>query len=411
MSTPLEVELKQYAHNLVANHVKYEYDRQIGKWQQYINEMVDAQQEALNRHRRALEKVRELIQKEQNDAFGLAMLALSVLGGPALSWVAGKIQYTLFPKFASTVRIRTEKVMLEGPATANLKLLTTTTLDYDKVWAKVYGDLGKQVTGLGIEKGLKVATASSAVARNAVQSVAMSDETSFKTRLENAMLESARLTSDAIMSLAMSINQNSTYGVECLEKLRKENPHARMLQEPDRELENLAKTMIRNNIDERRQIWAGMWFYYGADPGSIAGVSVSIEKEIWALWILEEQLRIDRPLHAARGKTFGIPGVPEPILQRLADFDVVEPRTAQQAIEQGQRRIDELKRRGPVGPAETPEPTTVGSEVDETHEIAALQTWAKNHPALLGAGHLNYRKRHLPSIENIYGAAGARSGW
>jgi hypothetical protein len=40
MATPLEVELKTYAHNKVGVHLKYEYDRQLdSKWKPYINLM------------------------------------------------------------------------------------------------------------------------------------------------------------------------------------------------------------------------------------------------------------------------------------------------------------------------------------------------------------------------------------
>src|SRR5690349_7972775 len=239
MTTALEVELKQYAHNLVADHVKYEYDRQIGLWQQHINLMVDAQTEAINRHQKVLDEARQQVEKEREANFALAMLALSALAGPVLSWVAGKIQYKWYPKVASKSKDRL--VFLAEQDSPWGKYYHMIDKDHDKVWAKVFGDLGKQAAGWGIDKALKVVTPQSGAAMNAVESAAASDRGSFKSRLENAMLEQSRRTSDAIMSVAMSINENSDYGAECLQRLKRNNARARDPKVPEKELEALAK--------------------------------------------------------------------------------------------------------------------------------------------------------------------------
>src|SRR5262245_14846526 len=94
--TALEVELKNYAHSLVADHLTADYEAQIRKWQRYFNELVDAQTAALNRHQGVLDAVRKQIEAERQAAFGLAMLALSFVTGPILSWVGGTIQYKLY---------------------------------------------------------------------------------------------------------------------------------------------------------------------------------------------------------------------------------------------------------------------------------------------------------------------------
>jgi hypothetical protein len=87
----------------------------------------------------------------------------------------------------------------------------------------MFGDLGAKVAGLGIEKGLNVVTPDSSGAQNAIQVAASSGQPSFKTNLENALAAQATLTSNAIMSLANSINENVNYGAECLEKLKRVN--------------------------------------------------------------------------------------------------------------------------------------------------------------------------------------------
>ena len=221
MATPLEVELKTYAHNKVGVHLKYEYDRQLdSKWKPYINLMVDAQTEALNRHQRVLDEVRAQIEKERQAAFGLAMLAFSFVSGPVLSWIAAKIEYNWFPKYASSSQLKGREVYLIKKEQLFGKEYDLFETDYNKVHAKMFGDLGAKVAGLGIEKGLNVVTPDSSLAQNAIQVAASSGQTSFKTNLENALAAQATLTSDAIMSLANNINENVNYGAECLEKVR-----------------------------------------------------------------------------------------------------------------------------------------------------------------------------------------------
>ena len=142
MPTALEVELKNYAHNLVADHVKYEYDRQIGFWQQYINLMVDAQAEALKRHQSVLDESRKQIEKEREAAFGLAMLALSAISGPVLAWVAAKIEHAWFPKFTSETRERT--VFIAEQDSMWGKFHHVLGKDHDQAAAQIFGDLGKE---------------------------------------------------------------------------------------------------------------------------------------------------------------------------------------------------------------------------------------------------------------------------
>ena len=128
--------------------------------------------------------------------------------------------------------------------------------DYNKLHAKMFGDLGTKVAGLGIEKGLNVVTPDSSLAQNAIQVAASSGQTSFKTNLENALAAQATLTSDAIMSLANNINENVNYGAECLEKVRRVNPRARNPKVSEKELEVMAKEMINDDIDIKRREWA-----------------------------------------------------------------------------------------------------------------------------------------------------------
>ena len=337
--------------------------------------------------------------------------------------------------------------------------------DYNKVHAKMFGDLGAKVAGLGIEKGLNVVTPDSSLAQNAIQVAASSGQTSFKTNLENALAAQATLTSDAIMSLANNINENVNYGAECLEKVRRVNPRARNPKVSEKELEVMAKEMINADIDIKRREWADTWFFYGHNPGTTRGLAENIERELWGLWILNEKLKTgahyigstDNPLLAAKipivvGTTFGDPGVPELVLRRLADFGIVEARTQlqklkliaaqiakEQLVAERRRKEDDeaaaayrkaledaegaddparerayverqqyeankkLQERRAKEEKPEPPPITVGSEVDTQAEIDALESWAKTHPPTLSSGNMMHSKREIGSIRDIYG--------
>lgn len=347
MTTALEVELKTYAHQLVADHLKEEYDSQIRKkWQPYINKLVDAKAEATKRHRSVLDAVRAQQKAELEALNGLAMLALSFVAGPLLSWVGGVIQYRIYPKYKTSASFKKREVMIASQKSLWPKAVDIFEKDHDKVYAKIFGDMGSHVVGIGIDKGLKATFASSEDAKAKIDAVGVSSAESFKTNLENALLAEADLTIKAIMSLAMSILQNQDYGAECLAKLKRVDPTANRKDIKERDLEMLAKQMIRRDIDRQRKEWAAKWLYYGNDPVWTGQETAALEREIWGLWLLEEQLQYheseirdsqDDVLvgmnYSSKGVTFGVPGLPQLVLQRLATLGVVEARTPLQKLQ------------------------------------------------------------------------------
>lgn len=482
MPTPLEIELKTYAHNKIGVHLKYEYDRHLGsKWKPYINLMVDAQNEAVDQHQKALDAARKQIERERQEAFGMAMLALSLVSGPLLSWVGGKIEHHWFPKLAtSKEKYNMREIVLqrkEGQfGGARNSGQPTQYYQYEfkhnEVHAKVFGDLGAQVLGLGIDKALKVAAPDLKLGEKAVEIAAASTRASFKTNLENALAAEATLTSNAIMSLANSVNENNNYGAECLQRLRRVDPRARDLggtKKDQQELEVLAKKMITDDIDTKRREWADKWFYYGHEPGTTHGLAEDIERELWGLWILSQKLTavawedcsaagevlscIDH--QAVESAAFGDKGVPEAVLRRLADLDVVSGRTQLQKMRQiaqqgvAEQRLADRKRRyeredaaaaaefrkameaaeGAEDPArermylerqrveankklaqkraaemaqDPPPRVGIDGDFDTQAEVDALESWAKSHPPKLFAGNMTHTKRAIGSINDIY---------
>ena len=472
----LKVELKTYAHGQVADHLRAEYDDHIEyRWKPHISELVAAQEDALKRHQKVLDDVRKQIEKEREALFGLAMLALSFVSGPALSWIAGRIQYHWFPKFATSQKLKGREVYLIKKDDLFGKEYDLFEHDHDKAHAKVFGDLGAQIAGLGIDKALKVVIPNDQkrIAQNAVQVASTSGPANFRARLENAMKQEAKITSDAIENLAKSIHQHSSYGAECLEKLKRVNAESRKPTITKQELERLAKDLIDGDIDKLRRQWANDWFYYGHDPpASTAGMVEQIETELWGLWILNERLqryireevrdRIDDvtlvpAIDGVKGATFGYPGVPEQVLQKLADFGVVEARTQLQklraitaaGVREEQEKARKLKEQkedddaaaayrkamedaeGAEDPARErayltrkkyeedqkrkkrrdaerqahPQPILVGSAVDTQAEIDALESWALQHSVIARTGMMAGTKRQIGSIRDYRGGS------
>src|SRR5262249_47790602 len=163
-----------------------------------------------------------------------------------LAWIAGKIQFEWFPGYTETLRNRWTRVRKDYNDAWTW--VEEEVWHHDHVWAHVFGDVGKEVTGWGIDRAIKVATPKPSIGIKAVESAATADEASFKTRLENAMLQEASLTSNAIMSVAIGINANDNYGSECLQKLKRVNARARDPKVGEKELEFLAKQMIREDM-------------------------------------------------------------------------------------------------------------------------------------------------------------------
>jgi hypothetical protein len=102
------------------------------------------------------------------------------------------------------------------------------------------------------------------------------------------------------------------------------------------------------------------------------------------------------------GATFGEAGVPDLVLRRLADFDVVYARNQQQVREQT-RRIIERKNAALEDPDAPPSKEdyplhNVGDLVDTQKEIDALESWAKKHPTRLSSAGLMSTPRSLDTF-------------
>ena len=445
----LEVDLKNHMHDLIGTHVVGEFWSQIEAWKKYFLLLVEAQDQVIGAHERLLNHELERIAKEEADKaerlFGLGILVFTLVVGPLLSYLSGKIQNTWYPKFRPKVKER----VLQITSRRNLGRFESRAIkeiDVDKVHAKIAGDFAGLVVGLGIREGVKVITPNFAKANAALTYAQSSDDmSSFKTQLGTWILEQGIATRDVILDLALQITKDPQWGRKCLARLA-ETTHGKMNPSTTDKttLANAAYEMIHKDVNRHRQEWADSWFFYGNNPPvlSFAKLRETLEIEQWALWILNEQLgtkvvtqersfkgeKYDSPAIEFQGMTFGKRPLPEAVLRKLASFGVLRGRTNGQLVDEASRRGEKLLRRA----AEDRDPTTasernyrlakrliedeeerqdrpgidIGDALDTEEEFKALEAWAKDHPVKFGQLDQPPGRRVIGKIEDIH-----RNGW
>ncbi len=147
----LENAIRDYAHDLLAIHTVGEYQYVIGEWQKYINLVVDAERMALENHQQVLSKVMNQMQQEQQASAMFAMLALSLLAGPALSWIGAGIEFKLYPFLTSQKRFKTIMAYTNDRSRGEVVRMIHSENTHNHIMAKVFGDtttsIGQQVVG------------------------------------------------------------------------------------------------------------------------------------------------------------------------------------------------------------------------------------------------------------------------
>lgn len=467
--------LADYAHKKLTDHMKWDYERQLGRWRDHFNLMIAAQEEAVARHTAVLKQAKDSIQQADQATLGLAMLALSLVGGPLMHWVGAKIEHHWFPKFTGKLQERKRYIQQTTDG-----VFYTRQAEYYKevghnaMHASIFGDVVKDAgNGAGaavIEKLFKPSPPNTDLITRATTAATLAGASSpadFRGKLEHALWAQAEVTIDKIMSWANQILEDRRkFGYGILEKLYQLHPHMRKDNFPKETLQDKGEAIIVEEINRKRDAWAnsGGWFYYANNPPTTPKTMIAdnLEVELWALWLLQEQLWIETTQstsymkgdketinrYSIRGKTFGKGGVPEAVLVRLADLGVVLGRSkAQRQEEQVRWRAKEMEKNASRQPHERTKasygpdansglpmkevngqwqvdmekihkdhdeflnsvhaPTEdrpvidVGSKVDTTKEIDALETWAKKHQMML-AGRLTGTKRPLGSIRDVY---------
>jgi hypothetical protein len=415
--------VSDYAHDLLAIHVVREYEYQIGEWQKYINRVLDAEKIALENHQSVVTKVINKKQEQDQKSAMFANLALSLLGGAALSWISGVIQYKLYPKIASTPTLKETHIYLERRGkvdSGNVFLMSRSEKEHNKVTAKIFGDAAAgavQATGVGrffadvinkIPKRAEGKSYQELIAVAQIKDNAKSDDLyhSLKTRLENALIDEKTRTVKTISDLALAIKRDTNWGKEVLGHLYKTQPNLKQTNDVGHRL------ALNKHTEDLIDYWRGEWakeaLYYGRNPPVTSTYEMSrrLEREIWAMWILDMNFSLvgyNNTSYAGEVISGGIDyfvigrdgiSFDSLILDRLIELGVIMPQTKQQ--------FEALNNRNWGNPNKEKPEIIIRKEVDTGSEIDEINGWAAKHPPEMLSGNVDSLPRTLPSIINVH---------
>lgn len=372
----IEDELRQYAHDLIADHVLEEYKLQISKWQRAINEIADAQKDAFNSFKATLKKSHANTHVSDD----VAMFALGLVGGVALSWLSARIQYKLIPKYMTkmssggrgewrTVYNSHIRKALGGKTFFDDRRMALWISDpdsYDKVAAKIFGDLANNVVLSPLVDGAVASLAPKQVPEEVDEAVT-GPRSTFKTSLENALLAQSETVQKQIMGLALKIRHTDAFGKDWLKR--------------GGDNEKAAKKAIREHLNIVRRAWAKKWFYFGQDPLLMkhGQMTNTLEREMWAVWIVGELVDLKKGegrhftwrMKNGRRRGTDISFLDEPfidssILKRLRKVNAVQTRQETRFVQFGPERHEARLKAKRV--------------VTMYDDYKRLHTWAVKHP-------------------------------
>lgn len=456
-------QLQVYAYDYFKDNIDLEFKTSLRKWKIHIRTIVQCTREASELQLKYLQDVRKEMQKTSL-LEDLALLALSLLGGAAISFVSGYLQYnvgqrvfgpvnrsmktppkpSILPKSApatppnkppqvSSIKIPNPPPLIQGgkgprvvttpmpplkytqtkPQPPNLKpksldIQVPKTLpkptypgvdsDFSKSKSKVVGDFGGKLTGFGISEFMNWADPGDIGVRNAISVVPTSvNIDAFETNMQNVWDTAEDYCETATQNYADLFKNDSGWGERFWSQLKSgEFKGAPTAPGQEWSLMNFGKQKIRDLAFEQRKKWASDigWFYFANEPKTIsnAHAKLSLEAELWALWIRSENFQNTNL--AWRGSS----GIPiELIVDRLAQLGVVRTNTDWEVI---RRRIAD-QGGAPLLPVELNDVNEAVGVSDD--QVLSILNWAWNRPiTLIGGNHPSIPRvltRDLPTAK------------
>ena len=316
-------DLRQYMINRITVDLAPEWGYQYDRWKRFLDNTVSpafadafkSQQETL----KASEKAKEAL-------WDLAKIGLSIIGQVTLSWVAGKIQYEYLAKYNPTIKFKTVKV------DANYKVtLSGQYVEYDKVAGKVCADMSKELGKLGlgeVTKSVPINTVNPADCSGVAKA---GDPDQFKREIGDELDDQKKKLTATIGSFADQIlDSQLDWGGEQVKRLLKKYPELPKL--TYQEQRRRGELMLNDDLDKMRQNWADnpVWFYFGNIPFNYGRFELArtIERELWALWVLDQDYKVEHKTMRYRGELYdsdvvaGKNVMNKPIWDRLVELHV-----------------------------------------------------------------------------------------
>ena len=408
--------LKDYAKSRL-DRIKEEYERQITKWQGYIDIVADAHTTAYESFKESLKEIKEAQEEERQ----LAMFALSLIGNVAISWISGLIQYKLYPRLAGRAKW-TEQWTLREPWAAHLvsEHHWIKSIDYSQVGAQLFGDIAKQTTGHTLDRLLKPTHEDPPKQFQELELVIdRANFISYKSALTRAVNQEKDRVSKQFTRWSDEIDKNPTYGEQVLEALKKQQPPGRYNVSPRapaaavrRQMEIDGYAYLDDYFDKVRELYTQKWFYYQKNPiyARTHFLASHLEREMWALWIAAQEW-----------DTRDVGGESRMVLMSVTKdggFELPRILLAMRNLAQQELRdvFNEATRTTPEiykeesGATTKMDGATRGKEsvsgdwTSSTNDQPVLDrvlAWAKSNPGQIVYGNLDYRERRLGTLRDI----------
>jgi len=279
--------LQQYMVNMLEN-VKTELESNFDEWAapgRYFDKLADEQAAAAARQVSALKEVEE----ERRRSFERSMFAISLIAPFALSWMSAHLQYTLGPKlFSKSVNER-----VTGVADGFMVSFEMNKLLGNQIANKVFGDMGKELATWvgGMGKTIALDAHKEIDGRKVAGSANLH---SFKTNLLQEINGQKDQAVRTIMKVKQDVVNDIDYGQGILKRLHKTNPASARL--PVKAQEQAGIQMIIVELNNKRRKWADEFSFYGTKPPqpNWQNIGRMIERQMWALWIIQEKLEYSK---------------------------------------------------------------------------------------------------------------------
>lgn len=302
-------ELKEYLLQLLTTNLITEYQDQIEVWKLYIEDIVDAANAASDKVKDTLVDANAELQAAREQAYGIAMLLLSMVAGPAISWLGAMVKVNWAPKITSVERIETQtkeiwamnslgkqyQTFFSQPVSIKVK---------NDVVNQILGDMTKSAAGFVFGLGQTALKPKGQAAPDLKTNFSALSWESFRTGLMRSLYDAQGAAKSQIMELANSVREDAGFGDKILAKLFEEQPFLKS--RPAKEQEQAGMKMIAKMLNDLRNNWAGTerWFYFGNDPPRLKpDLNTIYEREIWAQWIRSQNIKLDKRL-AGGGKDY-----------------------------------------------------------------------------------------------------------
>ena len=391
----LATDLKQHMINRINVDLSPEWGYQYDKWRDFFDDPVGlAFGDAFKAQQNVFEDVRKEKEEAYKAAFEFAMLALTVTSGAALSWLAASIQYKYTAYFNATV---TYKLTQLAPYKWGIDKSTMKVVDFDKVANKMASDMSKDIGKMFLDQTKKAINIPPPSTPNAQDATNQLDPDNFRLAVRKELNRQKTTLTATIGVLADKVlDAQYNFGEEQVKRLLKIDPA--ILKRPYSDQLRAGQKMLDGDLDALRDKWSGQWYYYGNNPFPYSRWELAriFERELWALWILQQDYRVVHGKMKYRGEVYnydtiagGMPMVHQ-IYDRLVELHVVQqdghmPKFDSNPEDDEDQAVEYPYALSAAGPY-----------------LDGLLRWAKSHGTDPSKGQMKGNDRILPTISQVH---------